>query len=108
MIMKTKSISPNLYDAGTGKSCKTTKMVNIKEELNSCQCEEPLWLLYTKDRNGEIVQFRHGCSRLHYHTASIAKEDHAESALSNMALWTGTTKSKLIELALKHSPSLRR
>lgn len=104
--MKTKLPNSGLYDWVTGKDCKTLKVVDVSESVEVPKGKEGLTLLYTKDRNGEIVQLRNGCSRVHYHTASIAMEEHRDSALIHTANWLGTTKKKLIELCLKHSPSL--
>jgi len=107
LVMKNELPSTNLYDWKTDKVCETTKAVDVTAELGMPLGDDHLLLLYTEDRNGEIVQMRHGCSSLHYHTESIDREENADSALSNMAHWCGTTKKKLIEICIKHSPTIK-
>lgn len=94
--------STGLYDSDTGKDLKTIRAVDVSEECP--QSEEPVLLLYTKTKRGEIVQIQHGGARIHYFMEWICDEDNELSALGNFALWAKTTRAHLIELCQKHSP----
>lgn len=100
ILLKAKDQSTDLYDSDTGKKLKTLKAVDVSDELPPS--ESPLVLLYTRAVKGPIVQLVHGCSRVHYFLPHLPYQDREDSALSNFAHYTKTTRAHLIELCLKH------
>ena len=97
-----KEHSTDLYDSATGKDLKTARAVDVTDELPPGA--DPLVLLYTKAKRGEIVQLRMGSARTHYFMDGIRREDSEDSNLNHFALWARTTRAHLIELCLNNSP----
>lgn len=95
-----------LVDSQSGKVLKTQKAVDVSDELSLDADSEPLWLYYTTTaERGEIVQLRQGGASVHYFTKWMHREKDVDSALSNWAAWTNSSKERLIELCLKYSPA---
>ena len=95
-----------LVDSQSGKVLKTQKAVDVSDELSMDADAEPLWLYYTETaERGEIVQLRQGSISVHYFTNSIQREKDVDSALSHWAVWTNSSKERLIELCLKYPPA---
>ena len=95
-----------LVDSHSRKVLKTQKAVDVADELSLEADSEPLWLYYTTTaERGEIVQLRQGGASVHYFTKWMHREKDVDSALSNWAAWTNSSKERLIELCLKYSPA---
>ncbi len=100
ILLKPKDHDTDLYDSDTGKNVKTLRAVDVSDELPPS--DSPLILRYAKVVKGPIVQLVHGCSRVHYLFQNLPYQDREDSAMSNFAHYTRTTRANLIALCLKH------
>ncbi len=111
----TEYYSSGIYDLGTNKSCITEKVVDVTEDCPGASEKERAIFLYTRDRNGRIIQMtrpyegeKYGGVHIDFHVDYLEREMNAAPRDDTFGAWAaklGLDKRALRTLIEAHAPA---
>ena len=114
--LATEGYCAGLYDTVTGKSCVTERVVDVTEDCPGASKKERAIFLYTRDRNGRIIQMsrpyegeKHMGSHIHFHVDQLEREMTVAPRDDTFGSWAtelGLDKMALRRLIETHAPAV--
>lgn len=93
-VLDSKEFNSGLYDMVTNKDCLTEKVVEVTEDCPAANEKERIVFLYTRDRNGRIIQMMRPYEgesytgvHIHFYVDHLEKEMSVAPRDDTFGLW---------------------